>query len=226
MNKIRIYLMLLLVTCLTVGLQSCDIDDDENARVSYPSALVTLKINPKDSTFYMQLDSATTLIPTNMNTSPSGTKQVRALVNYKVEDDATKKEMQRVYVNWIDTIRTKPLAVNLGAKNGSVYGSYPLEILKDWTTIVEDGYFTMRFRTYYGGQAQHTISLVQTDEPYVLELHQNPNGDKEGGVMRDGLIAFDLSSLPDTQGKTVQMTIKWKSFSGDKSTTFKYCTVK
>ncbi len=226
MNTTKNYLMLLLVTCLTFGLQSCDIDDDENARVSYPSAIVTLKTNAKDGTFYMQLDSTTTLLPTNMNTSPSGTKQVRALVNYKIEDDATKKEMQRVYVNWIDTIRTKPLDANLGEKNDSTYGSYPLEILKDWTTVVEDGYFTMRFRTYFGGLAQHTISLVKTDEPYVLELHQNPNGDKEGGVMRDGLIAFDLSSLPDTKGKTVEMTIKWKSFSGDKSTTFKYCTTK
>ena len=107
MNTTKNYLMLLLVTCLTFSLQSCDIDDDENARVSYPSAIVTLKTNAEDGTFYMQLDSTTTLQPTNMNTSPSGTKQVRALVNYKIEDDATKKEMQRVYVNWIDTIRTK-----------------------------------------------------------------------------------------------------------------------
>ncbi len=226
MNKIRTYLTLLLVTCLTFGLQSCDIDDDDSARVSYPSAIVTLKTNPKDGTFYLQLDSATTLLPTNMNASPSGTKQVRALVNYKLEDSATKKEMQRVYVNWIDTIRTKPLDANLGAKNDSIYGSYPLEILKDWTTVVEDGYFTIRFRTYFGGLAQHTISLVKTADPYVLELHQNPNGDKEGGVMRDGLIAFDLSSLPDTKGKTMELTIKWKSFSGDKTTTFKYCTTK
>ena len=42
----------------------------------------------------------------------------------------------------------------------------------------------------------------------------------------DGLVAFKLVGLPDTNGKTVPLTLKWKSFSGDKSAVFDYCTQK
>lgn len=44
------------------------------------------------------------------------------------------------------------------------------------------------------------------------------------GELADALVAFDLSDLPDTQGKTVKL--KWKSFDGDKSAEFDYCTRK
>ena len=42
----------------------------------------------------------------------------------------------------------------------------------------------------------------------------------------DALVAFRLSELPDTNGQTVDLKVKWNSFSGPKSTTFKYCTRK
>ena len=46
------------------------------------------------------------------------------------------------------------------------------------------------------------------------------------GELADALVAFDLSDLPDTQGKTVKLKLKWKSFDGDKSAEFDYCTRK
>lgn len=42
----------------------------------------------------------------------------------------------------------------------------------------------------------------------------------------DALVAFKLDGLPDTEGKTVKLALKWKSFSGDKSAEFDYCTRK
>ena len=39
-----------------------------------------------------------------------------------------------------------------------------------------------------------------------------------------GLVAFRLADLPDTEGQTVKLTLKWKSYGGDKSVTFDYCT--
>ena len=39
-------------------------------------------------------------------------------------------------------------------------------------------------------------------------------------------MAFRLDKLPDTNGKKVDMTLVWKSFSGQKSVTFKYCSRK
>ena len=37
---------------------------------------------------------------------------------------------------------------------------------------------------------------------------------------------FRLSDLPDTEGKTVKLTLKYKSFSGEKSIQFDYCSRK
>ena len=46
------------------------------------------------------------------------------------------------------------------------------------------------------------------------------------GVFGDGMVAFNLAQLPDTQGKVVDLTLKWNSFSGEKSAKFKYCSRK
>ena len=53
-------------------------------------------------------------------------------------------------------------------------------------------------------------------DPYEVEFRHNAYGDTYGTV-GDGLVAFKLVGLPDTNGKTVPLTLKWKSFSGDKS---------
>lgn len=218
-----------IVLVASVSLSSClDDDDNDSGMTNYPSALVTLKTNPNGGAFYMQLDDSTTLVPTNIKNSPYGTKEVRALVNYQLTAASERSEhySKSVYVNWIDTIRTKNMAPVLGEQEETVYGTSPLEIVKDWTTVVEDGYLTLRFRTYFGGMKSHTLNLVKTDKPYEVTLYHNANGDTNNGTVSDGIIAFRLNDLPDTEGKTVDLTVKWKSFSGDKTAKFKYCTRK
>ena len=74
---------LALLTC-TFSLPSCN--DDNNNDLYYPSALVTVKPSIDNSSFYLQLDDNTTLAPTNMKVSPFGKKEVRALVNYTLDD--------------------------------------------------------------------------------------------------------------------------------------------
>ena len=98
-----------------------------------------------------------------------------------------------------------------------------MELVKDWTTLVEDGYLTLRFRTYFGYGKRHVLNLIPTGKPYEVELRHNAQGD-DRRVVRDGLVAFRLIGLPDTQGKEVELTVKWKSFSGEKSAKFKYRT--
>lgn len=58
-----------------------------------------------------------------------------------------------------------------------------------------------------------------------MEFRHNAYGDVYGEP-GDGLVAFKLDELPDTEGKTVKLKLKWKSFSGDKSAEFDYCTRK
>ena len=228
------YSLLRITFCLTLAviglssLSSCLNDDDNTYEKMIPNALVTAKTDG-DDTFFLQLDEQTTLLPVNMASSPFGEKEVRALVNYEEVEESSGKYSKAVQINWIDSILTKPIAPDLGEDNDSVYGNDPIEILNDWVTIAEDGYLTLRFMTNWGyGSQPHYVNLLRTDNaanPYEVEFRHNAYGDVYG-ELSSALVAFDLSQLPDTDGKTVKLTLKWKSFSGEKSTEFDYCTRK
>lgn len=230
MKTIKLLLLSAGLAVMACAMQSClDNDDDHYYNVVMPNALVTVKPAAGNSGFYMQLDDSTTLKPVNMSQSPFGDKQVRALVNYSTVDQDPAPYKQAVRINWIDSILTKPLAKDLGDSNPATYGNDPVEIVDDWVTIAEDGYLTLRVRTLMSGQVKHIVNLVATptaDNAYVVTFYQNAQGDA-GGVPADALVAFDLSStLPDTGGKTVDLVLKWNSYSGAKQATFKYCSRK
>ena len=215
------------VIATSIGFQSC-LDDDNNAYyLRYPNALVTVK-EAADGAFFLQLDDKTTLLPTNVKTSPFGDKEVRALMNYSEVDEASGEYTKAVHINWIDSILTKPIAPDLGEENDEIYGTDPVEIVNDWVTLAEDGYLTLRFRTVWGGSKKHFVNLLlgqNPENPYEVEFRHNAYGDTYGET-GDGLVAFKLDELPDTEGKTVKLKLKWKSFSGDKSAEFDYCTRK
>ena len=216
------------VVATSIGFQSCLDDDDNNAYyLRYPNALVTVK-EAADGAFFLQLDDKTTLLPTNVKTSPFGDKEVRAMMNYSEVDEASGEYTKAVHINWIDSILTKPIAPDLGEENDEIYGTDPVEIVNDWVTLAEDGYLTLRFRTVWGGSKKHFVNLLlgqNPENPYEVEFRHNAYGDTYGET-GDGLVAFKLDELPDTEGKTVKLKLKWKSFSGDKSAEFDYCTRK
>lgn len=227
MSSSKKWFVVLMAAMASLGFQSCLDDDDDKYAMLLPNALVTVK-NASDNSCYLQLDERTTLLPVNMKSSPFGGKEVRALVNYSNVDEPSGAYSQTVYVNWIDSLLTKPMAPNLGeAENDEVYGDDPVEMVADWVTIAEDGYLTLRFRTMWGNPSlKHFVNLISTnnpEDPYEVEFRHNAYGDTYGQA-GDGLVAFSLASLPDTEGKTVKLTLKWHSFTGDKSVQFDYCT--
>ncbi|MDE5692497.1 MAG: NigD-like protein, partial [Duncaniella sp.] len=203
-------------------------DNDADWSTVYPNALVTVKTGA-DNAPYLQLDEKTTLLPTNLKTGLFDGKQVRALANISITDQAAGDYTKAVYVNWIDSIRTKTTIPSLPDGDNTDYGNDPVEIIKDWVTIVEDGYITLRFRTIWGNTIiPHHVNLItgtNPDNPYEVELRHNANGDLTGET-RDALIAFSLDALPDTKGETVKLNLKWTSFTGPKSVKFDYCTDK
>jgi hypothetical protein len=156
-------------------------------------------------------------------------------VNYNVvagpsakKEDGRVDERTYVNINWLDSIRTKPVAKNMGDNNVKTYGNDPLEIVNDWVSIAEDGYLTLRFRTRWSKGTKHMLNLVATptkDNPYKVTLYHNAYNDLFGR-MGDGLIAFRLAGLPDTGKKYVWLTVEWESFSGKKMAKFKYATRK
>ncbi|NDW08491.1 NigD-like protein [Dysgonomonas sp. 520] len=228
MKTLRFFLMMIGIVSVALIFQSCLDDDDDYWSKRLPNALVTVKPVSGDS-FYMQLDDNTTLFPTNMKSSPYGDREVRALVNYKKVNKPSEGYDIAVSINWIDSILTKQMAPDLGLENDEIYGADPVEIINDWVTIAEDGYLTLRFRTIFGNSSKaHYVNLLASsdaDNLYEVEFRHNAYGDVHG-YEQDGLVAFNLNSLPDTEGKTVKLRLKWKSFSGDKFTEFDYCTRK
>ena len=209
--------------------QSCNDDDDTDWSQVLPNALVTVKQN--GDACYLQLDDNTTLLAQNLKSTVFGGKEVRALVNYSSTNEKSDLYNQVVHVNWIDSILTKKPVPSLGSDeaNSEKYGNNIVDIVRDWVTVAEDGYLTLRFRALWGGQNPHYINLVtgvNPENPYEVELRHNQNGDAKYRV-GDALVAFNLNdALPDTNGKTVKLTIRWKSSNGDKKVDFNYCSRK
>ena len=78
------FLTIALLGAAAVNLASCNNDDAVYYGPVYANALVTVKPNPDNSDFYMQLDDSTTLKAVNLKKSPFGTKEVRALCKYQL----------------------------------------------------------------------------------------------------------------------------------------------
>lgn len=200
---------------------SCDNDDDNDVMLR-PTALVTVYPTTSDK-FIMQLDDSISLVPTNLKASPFGEKKVRALVNYTMENPSTNSPYN-VHVNWIDSIRTKQPVTTLGTEDedAKAYGNDPIEIVRDWVSVAEDGFVTLRIRTRWGGSGTHIINLVSgvnKDNIYEFDLRQNAQGDIYGNI-GDALIAFDLNSLWKEHPKEVKIKLNWLSFSGKKTAEF------
>ena len=220
----------LAIAAAVLSLAACKLDDDEfDPSIMYPSALVTVKPSVDGTTFIMQVDDNTVVHAVNYTQSPFGNKEVRALVNYRTpkEDELQSGNpivgAENVYVNWIDSILTKKAIPSVG-DDVLLYGNDPVEILNDWTTVVEDGYITLRFRTYWNSGTVHRVNLVTgTDpsDPYKVVFYHDAGGDYYGEA-GDGLVAFRLDGIPDTFGKSVDLTLEWQSFSGIKTAKFKY----
>lgn len=232
------------LTCLVLmasafTLQSCLDDDDDDCYVicpvNQPNALVTVKPNADNTAFFMQLDDSTAIWPVNMRQSPFGNKEVRALINFR---KPTEKEVSKsgldgnkeyfVFVNWIDSILTKPMVESMGPaeENLRKYGSDPLEVVDDWVTLVEDGYLTLRLRTRWGGNTKHVVNLVHRQDvntPYYFTLYQDAKGDTQG-QMGDALVAFKLADhvMPQHNIEKETLTLEWLSYTGKKTVRFKF----
>ena len=208
---------------------SCSKDHTYDSRLLYPNALVTVKMLPDSRHPVLQLDDRTVLYPVNLE--KYGNREVRALINFREAKDseiplAMTAERQAVFVHWIDSILTKGTVPDLGEENRETYGRDPVEIVNSWETVVEDGYLTLRFRTWWGQGVTHYVNLVvgsDPEDPYKVVFYHDARDDFRGR-MGDGLVAFRLSDLPDTGGEEVELTLEWTSFSGTKTTRFKYCT--
>lgn len=222
MNKYQLFLSAIALPLACVSFTSCDDDDDYDYSLVYPTAVVTV-CPQEDGGFMMVLDDENDIYPANMTKSPFGEDEVRAFVNFTPVAGKENDDRQYVNVNWIDDIRTKLPVQYIDEENAATYGNDPLEIVKDWVTVAEDGYLTLRLRTRWGmAGAVHHINLlsgVNPDDPYEFELRQDAKGDVTG-PMGDAFIAFNLNEHFSDATAPVKIKLCWTSYSGPKSAEF------
>lgn len=237
--KKTIYLTALSLLTTAFTFTSCLKDSCDDAPyvicpVDCPNALVTVKPNEDNTAFRMQLTDDVALWPVNMRKSPFGTKEVRAFVNFRSPTERELGEggmiggIPNVYVNWIDSIVTKPAVENLlgGEDNRQKYGTDPIEIVDDWMTVLEDGYLTLRVRTRLNGHQKHIVNLVHrcdVNTPYYFTFYHNAQGDTDGEVA-DAVVAFKLPDMGPTGEREEMLTLEWLSYTGKKTAQFKFRT--
>lgn len=213
-------LMGLALACASLlSLQSC-LKDNPSDRI-YP-ALVTIDSDESGTTF--QLNDSTVIKPTNIRSNLYKGKSVRALINFTVDNvSVLEKPEFEAKICTIDTIRTKESVPDLGERNDEVYGHDRLDIINDWVCIGEDGYLTLRIRTFrHDNSKLHYVNLVRIenekdgDKEYTFELRHDASGDIYG-YQTDGLIAFDLNELAPEDRSPVTLHLRWAGFTEDKS---------
>lgn len=213
--KFRKYTLLMLTAMLSLfGFSACQDDDDYSLD---KFAIEIMTVVPDGSTYYLRRDNGEKLWPFATNCPGYNFSKTRAQVNYTMLSDSIPGFSHGIKINWIENILTKNISPYRGAENDSIYGTDPVKII---AMNIGDGYLNIRFAANFGNTGvKHLISLIQDQEvntPYALELRHQAYGDN-ALYAAEGLVAFDLSSLPDTGGKTVDLVIKVNTFDGEKS---------
>ena len=89
MRKAKLLITAGLMLASALVFQSCDDDNNDVSYMWQPTALVTV-CPQEDESVMLQLDNETRLRPVNMKKSPYGKKEVRALVNYNLEQESAR----------------------------------------------------------------------------------------------------------------------------------------
>ena len=113
-------------------------------------------------------------------------------------------------------------------------------LVLDGNSLVNRAFFGIKVLTTKDGRYTNAIygfqnillNLLSAHKPDAVAIAWDEKAptfrhnayDDIGNQYKVGLVAFRLVDLPDTEGQTVKLTLKWKSYGGDKSVTFDYCT--
>ncbi|MCQ2116024.1 MAG: hypothetical protein MJZ07_07465 [Bacteroidales bacterium] len=208
----KFFRTILSIAAIMLALTSCNKKQPERLRL----ALVT--IESTESGVNIQLDDTTALRAPGLSPDAFKGKKIRAIINY-FKDNSEGALENDIKLVAIDTIRTKMAEPDLGEANDETYGDDHIEIVNDWVTIGEDGYLTLRIRTYRDDpRKDHYVHLIDKgfkDGKYCFELRHNAQDD-EAVYYADGLIAFNLNELAPVDRTPVILNLNWEGFSGPK----------
>lgn len=201
MKALKIMTSALVAAAAMLSFASCEKDTQPD--YTYPNYFVTVKPDAENTSFYLQLDEKTTGKVVNMDKSPFGKKEVRALAYITEEAGEHEGFDKAVKVHWMDSILTKKPVLwseemgvlgKTGSKAGEEgdgsgegdgngtetpetdYGTDPIDILRSRMTLVEDGYLNIHFRVYAENySSKHFLNILYNveGEENTIEFRHN-----------------------------------------------------
>ena len=187
-------------------------EGEKDAYTGEYMAIVTVKKSATD-TVYFQLTDDILIYPANYQ--ESYTRMERVFCDAVVWERRTGSYPYTCSVEWAEPVEEGTVTSGSEPQWDGVKDA--LDVIDDWMTTVEDGYLTVHYDTWWGSAGvQHSFRLLKgTDpsNPYSLVLLQDSHGDLMEEKF-DGLVCFDINSLPDTGGEYIPLSLKWKSLEG------------
>ncbi len=222
MKTMKLFFKCAVGVAIPLLLNSCDLNDSYSLGDVWYS-LATVKPLNDSKTYSLTLDNGKTLWLAATNVPEYKPKEnQRALIYYTILSDTFQRYDHAIQLHNIRNILTKSFVEKdlIGDKSDAKYGTDPVRILGMW---MGDGYLNVHFGFNYGGTKVHYINLIHRPEvsksPYYFEFRHNAYGDPQR-YGRKGLVAFDMSKL--NVDKEVTLTIRVKTFNGDKEYKVKY----
>ena len=202
--------LLLLVSACMKG--SLDLDQKGSIGGYYNSGpayndLAIGTIRSQEGVRYVRLDASSVGLivnPEEVNSIPDGTRvflQYRCVVlNTALPEFCT----DAILVEWADPLNVGEISTEPQNRQGD-----PMSVILDWMTGLEDGFVTLHYAVPSQGNASHGFCLCPGAAENEFRLIHDAHGDNEGDLS-DGLVCFDVSSLlPDTEGKTVTLSLTY-----------------
>lgn len=222
MEKLKLIMLTIGIFCTSLLFHSC-LDDDGYSLGDFVMEVATVESTDSNQ-HYFKLDDGATLWPAaGYYLGHNLEDGQRAWLNYTILSDEKDGFTHYVKVNGVDPVLTKTIAEDLGEKNDSVYGTDPISVKNIW---IGNGYLNVIFGFNYGGKERHFVNLLhkvdaEAENPYELEFRHNAYDDPPEASV-PGIVCFDLSDLPDTEGETVKLKVNVKTFNGAKTYELEY----
>ena len=221
MKKLLRHISLFLLLPLICGACSKGYPDvslrDNDPEWSYESTppqldvtfLATLKKNAAGLVYLWSNDR---MIETNEKLS--FTREQRMMVK---ADLYHKGEGYYAVLKWLE-----PLDEGICTGDASVVGSDGIDIeLNSRFTEIDDGFLTIYYTAWWGEHPIHhdfyLVSGLKADDPYYLEFRHNAHGDGHYSK-EEGIISFDINSLPPAGDDTKIIHLKWNTIEGKEVT--------
>ena len=205
---------------IMAAIVSCNKDDNGYSLGRVWRSVATVDPLGKGGTYSLTLDDGTRLWPAGSDIPYyQPTTRHRALAYYTILSDTFHGYDHAILVRGIRDILTKPFvesALTGRNKSSDEFGADPISVIDIW---YGDGYINVHFGANHGGTKRHLVNLVQVSQsgqPYVFEFRHNAFGDP-GRYGRRSFVAFDMEKLKFAAGSDSTVTVRVKTFEGDKS---------